>query len=602
MILESSLKEFYKSLNEISIINNSLEEKRELLQRCVYSFNSNIQNMAIAENIKKQNVQIASLLEETINMIKSCSNNWIENFEEMLEREKFRSELANYFIVIIFGKVKAGKSSLGNFIANNRLASQKVEFFKYDEAGEKSLIKKLEEIEEESFATNNLECTVEIQGFKLDGMAWIDTPGLGSMVKENGDLAKEYIQSADYIIYPTSSDSPLQLDEQEQLKELFEQNKKVTICITKSDEKEEDECECGSEDGCENCNEGMIYLLKNKSITNREKQEAFVKEEIEKLIPKDKEAVLGDIYSISTHTAKIGMEINDKDIFENSNIPKFYNLIAQVVKEKASKLKEETPYDGLKSFVDFNILGSDEITKNSSIKNIRNEIYNLEITANDSLERFEILKENSNNDLELEIENIIAKYSSQIDKTNSKEIFSEIDNEINNKIKEVINQNISEILTKFDGSLKSLAATFNSNEFIIDDVFEKIEIDNSTRNKAIGAGVCGIAATIGIAFATGGASLLVQGATMAAGTVAAGYIGGKAGELTSSKNYETVKVGDNKEEVLLKFKASRLENSKLLAHDIYNQMQNQFFTPLKSTINDINSNINKFEAQVKTIF
>ena len=149
MILESSLKEFYKSLNEISIINNSLEEKRELLKSCVYSFNSNIQNMVIAENIKKQNVQIASLLEETINMIKSCSNNWIENFEEMLEREKFRSELANYFIVIIFGKVKAGKSSLGNFIANNRLASQKVEFFKYDEAGKKSLIKKLDLVSDE---------------------------------------------------------------------------------------------------------------------------------------------------------------------------------------------------------------------------------------------------------------------------------------------------------------------------------------------------------------------------------------------------------------------------------------------------------------------
>ena len=34
-------------------------------------------------------------------------------------------------------------------------------------------------------------------------MAWIDTPGLGSMVEENGELAKEYIQSADYNIYPT---------------------------------------------------------------------------------------------------------------------------------------------------------------------------------------------------------------------------------------------------------------------------------------------------------------------------------------------------------------------------------------------------------------
>jgi predicted GTPase len=252
------LEDFYKSLKDIKLINNSVDEKRELVKKYVSNFNANIQNLRIDENIKKQNKEISNLLEETINLIKLVSNDWLKNFDEMIEREKFRSDLSNYFIVIIFGKVKAGKSSLGNFIAKNKLESQKVEFFKYDEAGKKQAIKKLEEIEEDSFATNNLECTVEIQGFKLDGMAWIDTPGLGSMVKENGDLAKEYIQSADYIIYPTSSDSPLQLDEREQLKELFEQNKKVSICITKSDYKDEDECECGSEDGCENCNGGVF--------------------------------------------------------------------------------------------------------------------------------------------------------------------------------------------------------------------------------------------------------------------------------------------------------------------------------------------------------
>jgi len=355
------LNDFYTSLQGISLINSKLDEKRDILKGEVSSFNSLIQNKKVDKNIAKQNKEMAQLLEVTIGLIQSSSSSWVNNFDIMLEKEKFRSDLENYFIIIIFGKVKAGKSSLGNFIAKNRLDTQKVEFFKYDEAGKKQDIKKLEETDDESFDTNNLECTVEIQGFKLDGMAWIDTPGLGSMVKENGDLAKKYIQAADYIIYPTSSDSPLQQDEKEQLKELFEQNKKVTICITKSDEKEEDECECGSEEGCEDCNEGLIEVLQNKPFINREKQEEYVKNEIKAIIKDGKESVLGDIFSISSHTATKGLKEKDNELFENSNIPKFYELITDVIKDKATKLKEETPYDGLNSFINNSILGNDEI-------------------------------------------------------------------------------------------------------------------------------------------------------------------------------------------------------------------------------------------------
>ncbi len=591
----SKLELFYKSLKDISIINNSLDQKRELLKSCVCSFNENIQNIRIDENIQKQNEQMANLLYETINIIKNSANNWIQNFEEMIQREKFRSDLANYFIIIIFGKVKAGKSSLGNFIASHKLESQKVEFFKYDEAGKKQPIKKLEEIEADSFATNNLECTVEIQGFKLDGMAWIDTPGLGSMVKENGDLAKEYILAADYVIYPTSSDSPLQLDEQEQLKELFEQNKKVTICITKSDEKEEDECECGSEDGCENCNEGIIYLLKNKSTTNRQMQEAFVKDEIQKFVSRDKETILGDIFSISTHTAKKGIDDNNNELFENSNIPKFYELITDIVKEKALKLKEDTPYDGLKSFIDFNIIGSDSIAQNSSIKNIKNSMNTLEDTIKESLERFEVLKENANNDLEFEIENIIANYASKVDKDNSKEIFFKIDAEISKKVSEVIQTNISEVLRDIDASFTPLNTIFNSNEFMINDVFEKVKFDTSNRNKAMGSSFLTIVGTV--------AGLIFGGPVgAAAGGLVGGLTGGLTGEATGSIEYEKVKVGDNKEEVLQRFKASRLKNSELLAQNIYNQMQNLFFVPLENSLNAMKSNLNQFEKNIKTIF
>ena len=596
------LEDFYKSLKDIKLINNSVDEKRELVKKYVSNFNANIQNLRIDENIKKQNKEISNLLEETINLIKLVSNDWLKNFDEMIEREKFRSDLSNYFIVIIFGKVKAGKSSLGNFIAKNKLESQKVEFFKYDEAGKKQAIKKLEEIEEDSFATNNLECTVEIQGFKLDGMAWIDTPGLGSMVKENGDLAKEYIQSADYIIYPTSSDSPLQLDEREQLKELFEQNKKVSICITKSDYKDEDECECGSEDGCENCNGGMVKVLKNKCLSKREGQEKFVKEEIYKLIPKDKEYILGDIFSISTHTAKKGLDSSDNELFEDSNIPKFYELLTDVIKDKASKLKADTPYEGLKSFIDFNILGSDIIKQNSSIKNIKLELESLEQVIRESQERFEILKENSSNDLVSEIEFIISKYSSEINKSNSKEMFLQIDSEINKKMFEIIEKNISEILNNFDASFKSLSTTFSSNEFIIEDVYESIKVDTSSRNKKIGAGILGLIATVGVGIATGGATLLVQAAaTIVAGGVAS-YAGGKLGEFSGSIDEEKEVIGDNKEQVLQKFKTSRLLYYEKIAQGMYNEMQNLFFVPLEKSMDEIKSNLNQFEQNIKQIF
>lgn len=596
------LENFYESLKDISIINSSIDEKRELVKKYVSNFNANIQNLKVDENIKKQNKEISNLLEETISIIKISSDNWLNIFDEMIEREKFRSDLSNYFIVIIFGKVKAGKSSLGNFIAKNKLESQKVEFFKYDEAGKKQSIKKLEEIEEDSFATNNLECTVEIQGFKLDGMAWIDTPGLGSMVKENGDLAKEYIQSADYIVYPTSSDSPLQLDEREQLKELFEQNKKVSICITKSDEQDEDECECSSENGCENCNKGIVKIIKNKLSSNRKEQEIFVKEEIDKLIPKDKEYILGDIFSISTHTAKKGLDSSDNELFEDSNIPKFYELLTDVIKDKASKLKADTPYEGLKSFIDFNILGSDTIKQNSSIKNIKLELESLEQVIKESNERFEILKENSTNDLVSEIEFIISKYSSEINKSNSKEIFLQIDNEINKKMFQIIEKNISEILNNFDASFKSLSTTFSSNEFIIDDVYESIKVDTSSRNKKIGAGVFGTLGSIlsGIFLASNPIGWIVAG-TIVAGA-AAGYAGGKLGEFSGSIDEEKIVVGDNKEQVLQKFKNSRLENYEKIAKGMYSEIQNLFFVPLEKSMDEIKSNLNQFEQNIKQIF
>ena len=169
---------FYNELDRIEVINSSLDNKRQILNGFVDELKKDLSNITLDDDLRKTNEELSKMFDEIVSLSKDSIEDWEDKFKQMLAQEKFRSDLANHFIVMIFGRVKAGKSYLGNFIAKHRLEEQKVEFFRYDEAGKKEKTNKLEELDEEEFKTNNLECTSSIQGFKLSGLAWIDTPGL----------------------------------------------------------------------------------------------------------------------------------------------------------------------------------------------------------------------------------------------------------------------------------------------------------------------------------------------------------------------------------------------------------------------------------------
>ncbi len=590
---------FYKSLKELPDVNSDLDNKRAEIKKIVFSFNDSLQKLTVDNKLVKRNKDLGKLLIDTIEQIKASGQSWIKNYQQIEEREKFRCELSNYFIVIIFGKVKAGKSSLGNFIAKQKLPNQEVNFFKYDKAGKEVSVKELEEIGQDGFATDNLECTAEIQGFKLDGLAWIDTPGLGSMTKENGDLAKEYIQSADYIIYPTSSDSPLQKDETEQLIELFAQNKKVTICITKSDNTEEDECICGSEDGCGKCEGGLTKVLINKQACARQDQEDWVRDEVKKIIPKDKkESLLGDVFSLSVHTAKQGLAENNPELYEKSHLPVFYKQVTDVLSNKASELKTSAPYDGIKTFINKDILGRN--CDANSIEMIKYSLSDLDRQINQSLERFEELKKNTQHDVQTIVDDVLTKYSSKIDKTNFNGKTAQIDNEIGTLIQEELHKNVVEMFSDFEASLDQFTSSLGSRKFEIKDKYKEVSYSTKERNKKIASGICATIATIAavsLATATGGVSLAVGAAAAAAG-LTGGYIGGKAGEATGSNQITTVHVGDNKEEVLQQFRESRQCAYVEYVNMTYQNLQDDFFTPLKEVSKNIATEIQDFENRL----
>lgn len=330
MNFSQAVIKFYNIVDNLKVTGDSIKVQRENISSVIEDFSNKICAITIDESLNKNNPDLYNLFETSINETKNKIIIWAKNIEEQNNKEKFRDELKDKFIVIIFGKVKAGKSTLGNFIASQSTLEEKAKFFMYDEAGKEKKVEKLEEIDEDGFKTDNLECTSSIQGFNLGGLSWIDTPGLGSMTKENGELAKSYIELADYIIFPTSSANVLLNEEIVQIKELIEQNKNLTVCITRSDTKETRKDNNGklikNEDG------SIKRFNVNKVKEIRELQENDANKRLKEELG-DKAKLIEDIFSLSVYCAKDGLETNDNELFYNSNIEKFYEKMLDIVEK-----------------------------------------------------------------------------------------------------------------------------------------------------------------------------------------------------------------------------------------------------------------------------
>ena len=128
---------------------------------------------------------------------------WRKRVEQYDRNTEFREDFGDSLLVYIYGKVKAGKSSLGNYVAYGHgdpdpaviRATQEggtqPAFFMRDAANSSELAQTGKNLHERGkFFVGSMEATTEIQGFRLPGLTWIDSPGLHSVTPENGDLSK----------------------------------------------------------------------------------------------------------------------------------------------------------------------------------------------------------------------------------------------------------------------------------------------------------------------------------------------------------------------------------------------------------------------------
>ena len=560
---------FYQSLDQLELLNVNIDSKRQQVKTCIEDYHLKVQNISIDPQLIKQNPSLTDLLNTTLEELKNTSQSWIQHLQDSLKQEKLRSELENHFILILFGKVKAGKSSLGNFIAQQSILTEPPVFFSYDKAGNKQTVQSLQQTKETVFAIDNLECTDQIQGFKLSSLACIDTPGLGSMVMENGQLSEQYIDAADYIIFPTSSDSVGQADELKQLEGLFKRNKKVTLCITKSDITETDEV-----------NGEIVYTLNNKSTTDRNLQEAYLQKEIKKLLPEHHhDNLIGDILSISTKTAEQALLEKNETHLEQSNMPLFYQLLTRTIEEKAQKLKSSTPYDGLNTLISQTILGTNTDNDShdqrhtlnanqSSVKQIHTALKQLKQNIEQSITTFDELFINIQHDLNNEIESVVSQYTNEIEQNNLQTMLNTIDHTIDHQIDQLLDTNIRQIFSEFTASVKQFSNTVNISQFSIEEQSEEIAYRVET------SGV--IRKVLNI---------------LSFGLV--------------SKEYKTIReqitLGDNKIVVLQDYKKQRLAQDKEKTIRLSQMFKESFFYPMQDIHTELENNIKHFEQQINDL-
>ncbi|MGF6481638.1 GTPase [Paraburkholderia sp. JPY419] len=168
--------------------------------------------------------------------------------------------LADHFddqaLLLVFGKFNAGKSSFCNFLAERFAAHERsVQYFHVD-AG------RVVETSE-PFTEGATETTSRLQGVRLGAkLVLLDTPGLHSVTPENAALTQRFTDSADGVLWLTSSTSPGQVQELDELGRELHRNKPLLPVVTRSDEYEEDEV-----DG------ELVKCLRNKSASRRALQE-----------------------------------------------------------------------------------------------------------------------------------------------------------------------------------------------------------------------------------------------------------------------------------------------------------------------------------------
>ncbi|MDO5519006.1 MAG: 50S ribosome-binding GTPase [bacterium] len=469
--------------------SNVIETKDKSIQDIVTKFNEELQQMKIVNSKGEFAVQ----LEETLHQYKEKSTSWMGLVNTYMNGKEFINQFEKSMLVVVFGNVNVGKSSLGNFIAGvfpeeiRTYYPPVPDFYVYDIADSKEKAKPTQ-MEKKEFKENYREETSTIQYYTLNnGLTWVDSPGIHSINGENEALAKKYVDYADLVVFVMSSSSPAKFDEFQELSRLMEKQKPVLVVINKSDMKIEDEI-----DG------EICTLLVPKSDQDRNKQEKYVQD----LFANNKDLELFkkvDSISVSVQLARQGVANNDEEKFEQSGINRFYKELGVILKNDTVEVKMLAPRQRVNSVIRDIISGFEtETGRVDGITDMKNSFTQILANIEDKISYLQKLEQTLLQevrmksipmiDLELSKMSVALQSGQQVENVKQK-----VTTIILNNFNEIIQKQVSKVLSEFkhsniqtlnmkmDMALEAKYETFSYTEYKIKEVkrdpknlFEKI--------------------------------------------------------------------------------------------------------------------------------
>lgn len=304
---------------------------------------------------------------------------------ERSEVQEKKSQLfPKHLMVTVFGRTNAGKSTFGNFIKGKDMAQALFDnAYKTSDGHEAALqcspITVLEDAHLEVtnappydwFKEGTLETTREAQVFLAPGIAWLDTPGIGSNTVVHEALAQKYAEHTDVLLYLDSSDSPGLRDHASILRRFLERGCPTWAIINRSDKKQHVKDADGrylrTDDG------SYLKRLHPKSPEDRHAQE---EQEMKAL----REAGYGEsrknlrVFSTSVQMAVLATAEQDPqqalEYWHGSNIIAVYDIFADLVAnpENLLRFKHAESRRNLRTLVNIILEGAEANVANNEKK------------------------------------------------------------------------------------------------------------------------------------------------------------------------------------------------------------------------------------------
>lgn len=453
--ITETVDEFFSKLDkmqdDLAKFSQNLDNRSEKIPVLLKNFEGAVFN---GVNVKRNSDNaVERAAQKSLDNLREIIKTWSAKIESDRKGKQFIKKNEKYLVVMVFGAVKAGKSSLGNFLAGKKFFNAPFDnhykkiakpIFETEERGRNT-----GDIEKDShgdiwFQEGVIDTTGAIQYFTLSGLRWIDSPGTGAVgkigdTKNMTALVEEYLSYTDMCVFLMNSSEPGLQDDMRYISRLSKEEQEALIVITKSDEPDEDEDENGD----------IISVLAPKKPAIRKLQEDDICKRIKERYP-EIDANKFRAISISTALASEAVETSDDKKFRDSNLDKFIKILGNKISDNVIAHKQENPRRLLNNFVDTVV--EDLKIFEADIQNIFAQVEKYKI---DMQRLSKIIVANTAREVRAEVSEVAAAWNNQVKRgqnVSSETINAKVSKILQAKLNDEINAQMNRVIENFQNA------------------------------------------------------------------------------------------------------------------------------------------------------